>query len=276
LLSEHSDVDVNEKDEGWTALTFATSMSNGNPEAIKAMELLLQHDKIDPNIKNESGHTPSCIAASHRNYEALSILLAHDKIASDAVSLYKLLDRAIDKNELDDLEKVFVNLNCKKIDINVVNHETGYTLLHLASARGCKSLVKTLINKGADVGAVDHRNSNTALHFAATCPLGGFLSNVETLVKAGADPVAKNAANRTPKQRLDFNYNDDRGYPSGKKEETMQVKRALEDGENKLDFYARLFSNPSANINTQSNTPANVSNTTRSTSPNLSNSRSGG
>jgi len=78
-------------------------------------------------------------------------------------------------------------------DVNVRN-DYGATPLIEASLRGYRSMVRTLLEHGADVGTADTVFGATALNFAA---LTGQAEVVELLLKWGADVNAKDYDGRT-------------------------------------------------------------------------------
>ena len=77
-----------------------------------------------------------------------------------------------------------------------VNSKTnsGWTLLHMASANGHVSIVKMLIEAGSYINAITD-SGWTALH-EASC--SGNEENVKLLIEAGADVNAKTYSERTP------------------------------------------------------------------------------
>lgn len=70
------------------------------------------------------------------------------------------------------------------------------TPLHLAAFEGRHAELKSLIQAGADVTAVDAQQ-RTALHHAV---VGGHVSVVRTLLQAGASPLAPDRDGVTPEE----------------------------------------------------------------------------
>lgn len=94
-------------------------------------------------------------------------------------------------NALKAVDQPGSNLNSLIIDSS---RQKGCTLLHLAARLGAYHLVRKLLNKGADVQALDQDN-NTALHYAS---LAGNADVVTLLLQKNADVDAWGACYCTP------------------------------------------------------------------------------
>eukprot|EP00899_Mesostigma_viride_P017184 jgi/Mesvir1/25467/Mv01732-RA.3 len=100
----------------------------------------------------------------------------------------------------------------------------GLTPLHWAVNGGHMSMVRLLIEKGADVNAAHPKYQNTPLHLAATHdkpdsqtffgasarpPVDGQMDTVQLLLEKGADVSARNKNGKTPhKMAVDGNFRD--------------------------------------------------------------------
>jgi ankyrin repeat protein len=101
----------------------------------------------------------------------------------------------------------------------------GETPLHAAAAMGGPSVMKALLDAGADVNIRDS-GGHTPLHLAATMPAYGpafptsehmpspqdYRTMVRMLVEAGADVNARDKRGCTPLYLADVNVNEERGY----------------------------------------------------------------
>ena len=85
------------------------------------------------------------------------------------------------------------NPSSKGADVNT-NVNDSAPLLDAAAA-GDVNIVKALIDKGANVNAIDNRSGNTPLHLAS---IAGHPEVIKLLISSNADVNAKNAAGATP------------------------------------------------------------------------------
>ncbi|CAN8008545.1 unnamed protein product, partial [Ixodes pacificus] len=65
-----------------------------------------------------------------------------------------------------------------------VQDEEGYTTLHFAVISGNRTMVRFLVDRGADVSVLDNEK-HSCVHWATVC---GELECMDILVAAGADP----------------------------------------------------------------------------------------
>ena len=91
-----------------------------------------------------------------------------------------------------DYELVKSQIECRAFDVNHRN-PYGNCPLHIAAQRGQISIVKYLLEKGANHMAVGI-HGNTCLHFAA---LSGNLELVKIFIQLGLNPVQKNLNGKT-------------------------------------------------------------------------------
>ena len=90
------------------------------------------------------------------------------------------------KGGTENLSKVETALK-KGQDVNAKNPQ-GYTALLVAAERGLTSIVKALLQKGADVHEKEPRQGRTALVLATA---NGHADTVQALLEKGADPNEK-------------------------------------------------------------------------------------
>jgi len=92
-----------------------------------------------------------------------------------------------------DLAKVIALLETDP-NLATLKDPSSKTALHWAAQSGHSEVVKSLLNKGAQIDAADSRNT-TPLHFAAD---GGHLDTMRQLMERGASLQAKDADGDTP------------------------------------------------------------------------------
>lgn len=93
---ERSDFDVNTQDHNdLTVLHVATKMDN--PEAVG---ILLQIKSIDANLKNNKGYNPLMESCVNARIKALQVLLNHDKVDIDELdSSYNTIEDLVDQSK---------------------------------------------------------------------------------------------------------------------------------------------------------------------------------
>mmetsp|Transcript_8427 Transcript_8427/g.21047 ORF Transcript_8427/g.21047 Transcript_8427/m.21047 type:complete len:226 (-) Transcript_8427:3177-3854(-) len=145
-------------------------------------------------------------------------------------NLTRLLDACSEGKE-DEVAAVLEE--CADMDVNTPGPD-GDSALHLAALFGHESIVKTLLERGADAGRVNEEDGSTPLHDAAASGFEGIVSLllqaapdtlkvadsdgdtplhnaargnhaaiVTALLKAGADPDAVNSEGNTPAQEAE-------------------------------------------------------------------------
>ena len=133
-------------------------------------------------LENVQGHEAKRIAA-----ELLGI---HLDAVGDMVKP-KLLVEALKSGNLSEVMRL-VNLGSDPNEADAYD----YTALHYASIFGDTSIVKFLLEKGAEINERTHDTKSTPLHYAAA---NGMTEAVKVLIKLGADVNAKNNKWFTPR-----------------------------------------------------------------------------
>jgi uncharacterized protein len=216
---------VNEKDrDGVTALSWAAA--RGNKDVV--------HLLLAKGADAEAVNRAFVGAAKNQHHEVLRILLARGadvkKVGFEAINFLVQQSSNVDNKKLSDTVGFLLD---RGVDVNEKNKQ-GASALLLAARSGNRALVRTLLERGADVNAVcdcdgyfgvrnwtalqlalrvrhtevveallakgadvHHKNSegSTALHVAAK---ETELRIVEALVAKGADVNAKNNEGKTP------------------------------------------------------------------------------
>jgi len=185
-------------------------------EAIRAGDAGKLRDLVAANaarasLVGDAGISALMFALYHRRQDLVDILLAADPEMNvfDAAALG---DAAL-VTDLLDAHPAF--LGARAAD--------GFTLLHLAAFFGRAEIVDLLLARGAEVAAVsDNPMRVQPLHSAAAA---GQTAVVEALLRAGADPDARQEGGWTPLHqaalsgneamvRLLLEFDADRGIPS--------------------------------------------------------------
>ncbi|GFT78825.1 uncharacterized protein NPIL_531972 [Nephila pilipes] len=175
-LSSMFNDDVDARDiKGQTALHVATSFKRRN-----IVEYLITEVKMFVDDKDTTGKTPLHIASENGWTEGVKILLKH-KASTTLKDFFGFaaLHHAIAKNNVD------AALILLEMESNVDGNKAfgSLTALHLAARIGNICLLKTLLERNADVNCkfYDHF---TSLHFAVEA---GNLEIVKYLIEKGAD-----------------------------------------------------------------------------------------
>jgi ankyrin repeat protein len=126
---------------GGTALMYAVSYNR-----LEAVELLLERG-ADPNAQARIGWTPLLVAAAKGRDAAVRLLLeaGADPTVRDAYGWTPLM-RAVSSGYLDAVE---VLLGSGRAELEA-REESGATALHIAAGRGFASIVRRLLEAGAE------------------------------------------------------------------------------------------------------------------------------
>lgn len=159
-LNHSPKIDVRQAGTSFTALHYA---ANTNVEAV---EVLLSHG-AHIEARNLTGMTPLHMAAVCGKLDVFNFLIAHgaDLTARDFRQCSVLHYAAGDNRE----DIVRVLLTKYKVDINAPGRN-GMTALHEAAFFGRSSMVKLLIEHGADLRARRERDGNMPIHCLALKP----------------------------------------------------------------------------------------------------------
>jgi len=145
LLAGGAQVDQRNANGG-TALMYAASAGH-----LDAMRLLLDHG-ADPEARARIGWTAMLVAAAKGQEDAVALLLdaGADPRDTDAYGWTPLMRAVSGGYE----ETVAVLLACGRVDLKA-REESGATVLHIAAGRGYASIVKRLLEAGAERLAAD-------------------------------------------------------------------------------------------------------------------------
>ncbi|KAH0541631.1 hypothetical protein FGG08_003921 [Glutinoglossum americanum] len=141
VLLEQNRIDPNIKDkDGWTPLSRA--VVSGHEGIIK---LLLGCERVNPNIIDRNGRTPLLSAVEVGNEAVVRLLLNHDQVNLDTKDRdsQSPLSRAADKEH-----EAIVRQLLAREDIDLNCDDTSYrTALHLAEAKQNQAIVKLLLDQ---------------------------------------------------------------------------------------------------------------------------------
>lgn len=152
-------------------------------EDIAGIRTFFQAD-FDPNTVNEKGDTPLTFAVLHCEPKTINVLLEkadinqRDKSGNTPTYLALLRRR----------EAIFKLLMKNNPDVNVPGNRNN-TLLHLVTTRNDFDLVQTLVDRGANVNAVEDETGSIPL-IEACIAFGRSRSHIETVeyfIEKGAD-----------------------------------------------------------------------------------------
>jgi ankyrin repeat protein len=179
--------DVNALDKERSTPLHHAAMS---PRPDLARVLLEAGAKVD--LKNSTGLTPLHNAALFASPETAKLLLDHraDPEGHAALTSVPPLFMAVTRGD-----PAMINLLLDhRADVNTLGPE-GETALARAALLGATEAARTLLDRGAKVGARFARVNRTPLHAAAA---RGFLPLVNLLLEHGVDPEVKDGAGFTP------------------------------------------------------------------------------
>ena len=186
LVSQGADVHAGEDDCCDTPLHSVVGGTESNENHVEVIKFLLAQG-ADINAKNKSGDTPLDCARARNHLDIIRYIeyLFQRQMGNTGIA-----------QPLTAAEQEKIDNFCAKYgsDVNVVDEETGWTLLHRAARIGCVVLVRFLISKGADVNAKT-KTGETPLHFGV-CE--NCFEIVRLLVSAGAVINVKDEDDVTP------------------------------------------------------------------------------
>ncbi|KAH0335580.1 ankyrin, partial [Aureobasidium melanogenum] len=226
LLAAGADISVVDR-WGWTPLHELADRSR-----TAAAKLLLETGKADLTLRTQQGYAVLDNAASEGDYELVRELLRRGASAQSVPGSESALHCAVRAEKDDNLYAVAELLLDEGCDVNGKNHN-GCTPLHtyLSNKRGKENVVRLFLSRGADINIQDN-TGNTVLNCLAQCPEAseamsellleneadvsladldgmtplhklaesGFATLCRILLKANADPLAKDKHNRQPIQ----------------------------------------------------------------------------
>lgn len=172
LLNKGAEVNTQDSDNGRTALHFAARFNY-----LPVVNVLLKHPSIDPDISDTNdSDTPLTLAACFGHEEIIQALLKHPGLKTpkkpDDSNNRTPLHLAVLGGHKASVEALLAS---KSVDVNATDM-FGLTPLHLAFDPTTEdggddsdtiAIVKALLEKGADVGAIEEVNHETPLHMAA-------------------------------------------------------------------------------------------------------------
>jgi hypothetical protein len=147
---------------------------------------------MNPDIKDGTGRTPLSLAAEGGHMEIVRILLQRDANVDERDSQFGFtpLHHAVVHGRVDVVEFL--------LDHGAALSGARIPPLTLAAAKGEQTVVRLLLEKGADPNSMDRRSGQTALHLAAS---RGYAIVCSCLLSHGADPNLQDIFSRwTPLQ----------------------------------------------------------------------------
>ena len=171
LLDAGAKIDARDTKTGATPLNEAAFMGH-----VSVVKLLVARG-ADAGIKDRAGFSPVENAIRQHQQETARILLNH---AKDHELVNHLLEVAVRRGHADTVEMLLD----AGADVNA-RSSSGSTPLYDAALKGNGAIVSLLVNRGADLNAVETTSGTTPLYAAAAF---GRQEPVVILLLAGADP----------------------------------------------------------------------------------------
>ena len=193
--------------------------------------LLLQTGHIDPNLKDEAGNTPLCLAAHHRSPSTVKVLLeagADFKGTSNGIDRFQGVSRSYLRSNdnrntvtplhawackqgtygssLQDFIDTGRQLLMAGCDINARDSEGKTPLFHwvkFGHAEWTSAFMQMLLDGGADGGVTDNEGNNP-LHKIPRCHTE---AQISLLIKAGSDMNARRGTDGQTPLMCQFNGN---------------------------------------------------------------------
>ncbi|KAG9747080.1 hypothetical protein KCU73_g7451, partial [Aureobasidium melanogenum] len=212
---------------GWTPLHELANNSRTT-----AAIMLLETGKADLALRSRAGDSVLDRAAYEGDYELVRELLSRGASAQSAPGSNSALHWAVRAEKDDNLYAITERLLEEGCDVNATNGN-GCTPLHdyLTGNRGKENVVRLILSRGADINIQDN-DGDTVLNCLALCPeasetmlelllehkadanladnegltplhklaRSGFATHLSMLLKADANPLAKDKHNRQPIQ----------------------------------------------------------------------------
>lgn len=200
-------------------LTFIKAADNGDEQA--CLNALVDIDSFD-NVSLQRDHYMSSVI---------------HKVAKNGLTLVldKMLERGFNVTQLDSNNQNALHIAlshghfafanriaeakpelCQTVDVN------GLTPLHLSARYGQDTLVKFCVAQGMDVNAVNWKDQQTPLHFAA---IGGHASTIKVLFELGAHARVYNVSNHLPSIVCRAGIRELRQYLRSKEAEVSLLER---------------------------------------------------
>lgn len=183
--------DINRKgNDGSTQLHVAIKNNH-----LEVLEMLLNHDDIDPNVQDKNGYTPLHLAIENGNLDAVKMLLSYKANPNiqdyDDFTPFHLAAKSDKPASIDIMRALLI----KRRNLEFTPQNNDYTSpLYLAAFYGHTDIFNELL-KNSTINFQD-KNGNTQLHLAAHY---GHQHVIEMLLKNGADPDIKNKNQLSPR-----------------------------------------------------------------------------
>ena len=181
-----SNINVQAKDSGYTALMVACASEDGSIEVMKSM----LKNKANPDLISNAGRTALTIATLQNKPKAVELLLQEnaDPNIRDSNDCTALMLAAVRGYE----EIVDTLMKNKRVDPNI-QRKDGMTALIFASHEGHAEIVNHLLQKKANP---DLQNVDGETALMAACEKG-YLQIINSMLKSQADPDIVNNVGRT-------------------------------------------------------------------------------
>jgi hypothetical protein len=182
LIRERANLEAR-NNEGNTPLMEAVRAAN-----VSSMERLISGG-ADPNTRNTRGDTPLHIAVGMERVDIVNMILRH----RSSIHARNTSNRTPFQSALG-ISNQMVSALLTNDRINVPD-DLGNSALHIAiQERASENIIRTIINQGARINAVDN-NGRTPLRLAVDTHQW---NSVKLLADSGADPFLAAIDNRTP------------------------------------------------------------------------------